>query len=141
MTFCFELRSDHTPPLVLSLVLAISGRLLDPPGFAVSINGVFRRAQWSGTKLTFDECVLLRFGLHSSSLLYELDVAQLPASVVEVLNTLLDAGAEATLANCDLCNALVPAVVIEAHTVCACPDCRRNKNLSPPATLAEDSPF
>lgn len=139
MIFCFELRVEENPPF--RLVLAVIGRLLDPAGLAVSINGIERHALWSGTKLTLDECVLLRFGAHSSHLVHELDITDLPASVVDVLNTLMQAGPEVAISKCDLCNALVPAVLIEAHTVCACVNCRQKKQLSPPTALTEDSPF
>ncbi len=90
---------------------------------------------------TLNEGVLLRFGLHSSRLLYDLQAEDLPASVVDVLNALMAAGPEATLAKCDLCDSLIPAVLLEAHTVCSCPACREKKKLTPPMTFVEDSQF
>ena len=124
MIFTFKIHSDDNPPLTTTLVLLLFGRFVDPPALALTINGLDRRAQWSGDELVFDECLEVSFSADSSRLVYRLELEDLPPSLAETLNALVDAGPEVSVAKCDLCDAIAPALFISAATPCLCPGCR-----------------
>lgn len=127
MIFNFKIHSPDNPSLTATVVLLIFGRFLDPPALAIIINGLDRRAQWSGDELVFDECLEVSFGPQSSSLLYRLELEDMPASLAETLNALVDAGVETAVTKCDLCDAMAPACLISACTLCVCPGCRERR--------------
>jgi len=140
MIFTIALNSEDEPPLTANLTLDLRGRVIDPDALVVLVNGVERRAQWSGSELTFDECVLVRFAPHSSNLIHQLRAADLPETVIEILNAMSRGGPEVAVTKCDLCDALAPAALIAAHTVCLCPACQRKKGFVSHTTV-EAPPF
>lgn len=130
MIFNFKIHSRDDPSLTATVVLLIFGRFLDPPALAITINGLDRRAQWSGDELVFDQCLEVSFNAQSSCLMYRLELEDLPPSLVETLNALVDAGVETAVTKCDLCDAIAPAFLISAHTLCVCPACRETRHLN-----------
>jgi hypothetical protein len=140
MIFTLALQSEDEPPLTTNLTLDVRGRVIDPDALVVLVNGVERRAQWSGSELTFDECIVVRFAPHSSKLVHEMRAADLPEAIVEILNAVCHGGPEVVVAKCDVCDALAPAALISAHTLCLCPECQRKKGFVSP-TAVEDPPF
>jgi hypothetical protein len=129
MVFTFEIRSQTSLAATATIIMVVHGIVMDPSAIAVTVNGVDRLAQWSGNELVFELPVEVEFVNQGAALVHEFEWEDLPRSTIEVLNAISEAGGEAGVVTCDLCQAIVPARLIQAFTICACPACQEAKRL------------
>lgn len=129
MVFTFEITSQINPAATADIVLIVHGKVMDPSAIALTVNGVDRLAQWSGNELVLQHPVEVAFVDQGTALVHQFEWEDLPRSTVEVLNAISEAGVEASVVTCDLCQAIVPVRFIQAFTICACPACQEAKRL------------